>query len=299
MAKKIDLSNSIGASNENLLNAAKGATLTQDLGALLRANNENLQIDENNKSLLNIKDIKDNPFQPRREIKKESLQELAESIESEGQLQPIVVQKYKNKYILIAGHRRLYAHKLINKETIWASIIDTPYSDSKENNQLLFRLATIENVQRDQLFPLELALACQEAINKGLYKTRDELSNVINKSKSYLAKVMAILKLSPKIINDLSENKSVKDIEALYELQKIKNIKKQEELYFLLKNKKVTREDIRTEVKKQSKKQVVSIINYKKTKQKILLSVDLRKLNEKQKNNFEIKLEKLISEYDK
>jgi len=293
MAKKIDLSNSIGASNENLLNAAKGATLTQDLGALLRGN------DESNNSLLKIKDIKDNPFQPRREIKKESLQELAESIENEGQLQPIVVQKYKNKYILIAGHRRLYAHKLINKETIWASIIDTPYSDSKENDQLLFRLATIENVQRDQLFPLELALACQEAINKGLYKTRDELSTVINKSKSYLAKVMAILKLSPEIINDLSENKSVKDIEALYELQKIQDIKKQEELYFLLKNKKVTREDIRIEVKKQDKKQVVGIINYRKTKQKISLSVDLRKFNEKQKNDFELKLEKLISEYDK
>jgi len=261
MAKKIDLSNSIGASNENLLNAAKGATLTQDLGTLLRGNDKSIQTDESNNSLLKIKDIKDNPFQPRREIKKESLQELAESIESEGQLQPIVVQKYKNKYILIAGHRRLYAHKLINKETIWASIIDTPYSDSKENDQLLFRLATIENVQRDQLFPLELALACQEAINKGLYKTRDELSNVINKSKSYLAKVMAILKLSPEIINDLSENKSVKDIEALYELQKIQDIKKQEKLYFLLKNKKVTREDIRIEVKKQDKKQVVGIID--------------------------------------
>ena len=299
MAKKIDLSNSIGASNENLLNAAKGATLTQDLGTLLRGNDKSIQTDESNNSLLKIKDIKDNPFQPRREIKKESLQELAESIESEGQLQPIVVQKYKNKYILIAGHRRLYAHKLINKETIWASIIDTPYSDSKENDQLLFRLATIENVQRDQLFPLELALACQEAINKGLYKTRDELSNVINKSKSYLAKVMAILKLSPEIINDLSENKSVKDIEALYELQKIQDIKKQEKLYFLLKNKKVTREDIRIEVKKQDKKQVVGIIHYRKTKQKISLSVDLRKFNEKQKNDFKLKLEKLISEYGK
>jgi len=299
MAKKIDLSNSIGTSNKNLLNAAKGATLTQDLGALLRGNDTSIQTNESNNSLLKIKDIKDNPFQPRREIKKESLKELAESIESEGQLQPIVVQKYKNKYILIAGHRRLYAHKLINKETIWASIIDTPYSNSKENDQLLFRLATIENIQRDQLFPLELALACQEAINKGLYKTRDELSNVINKSKSYLAKVMAILKLSPKIINNLSENKSVKDIEALYELQKIQDIKKQEELYFLLKNKKITREDIRIEVKKQNKKQVLGIINYRKTKQKISLSVDLRKFNEKQKNDFELKLEKLIIEYDK
>lgn len=299
MAKKIDLSNSIGASNKNLLNAAKGAALTQDLGALLRGDQESVIVNEGNKSLLSIKDIKDNPFQPRIEMKEESLQELADSIESEGQLQPIIVQKHNKKYIVIAGHRRLYAHKLINKETIWASIVDAPYSDSKENNQLLFRQATIENVQRDQLFPLELALACKEAIDKGLYKTRDEVSNVINKSKSYLAKVMAILKLSPKVIKDLSENKSVKDIEALYELQKIKDIKKQEELYFLLKDKKATREDIRSEVKKQSNKKVISIVNYKKTKQKISLSVDLTKLSDKQKNDFQIKLEKLINEYDK
>ncbi|RLD40744.1 MAG: hypothetical protein DRI86_14725 [Bacteroidetes bacterium] len=299
MAKKIDLSSSIGASSKSLLNAAKGAALTQDLGALLRGDKERSSVETGDKNLLKIKDIKDNPFQPRIEMKEESLQELAKSIKSEGQLQPIIVQKYKNKYIVIAGHRRLYAHKLINKETIWASVVDIPYSDSLENNQLLFRQATIENVQRDQLLPLELALACQEAIDKGLYKTRDELSNVINKSKSYLAKVMAILKLSKKIINDLAENKSVKDIEALYELQKIKDIKKQEELYFLLKDKKVTREDIRFEVKKQSNKKVTSIIHYKKTKQKISLSVDLTKLNEKQKNDFEMKLEKLIDEYDK
>jgi len=299
MAKKIDLSNSIGASNENLLNAAKGAALTQDLGALLRGGKESVTVTEGSKSLLSIKDIKDNPFQPRIEMKEESLQELANSIKSEGQLQPIIVQKHKNKYIVIAGHRRLYAHKLINKETIWASIVDAPYSDSIENNQLLFRQATIENVQRDQLFPLELALACQEAIDKGLYKTRDELSSVINKSKSYLAKVMAILKLSKKIIKDLSENKSVKDIEALYELQKIKDSKKQERLYFLLKDKKVTREDIRSEVRNQSNKKSTSAVIYKKTKQKISLSVDLTKLNEKQKNDFETKLEKLINEYNK
>ena len=110
---------------------------------------------------------------------------------------------------------------------------------------------------------------------------------------------MAILKLSQKIIKDLSESKSVKDIEALYELQKIKDVKKQEELYFLLKNKKATREDIRSEVKRQSNKKVTGIVNYKKTKQKISLSVDLTKLSEKQKNDFETKLESLIKEYDK
>ena len=110
---------------------------------------------------------------------------------------------------------------------------------------------------------------------------------------------MAILKLSTKIITDLSEHKSVKDIEALYELQKIKDFKKQEKLYFLLKDKKITRDDIRFEVKNQKDDKPVKIINYKKTKQKISLSVDLRKLSEKEKSDFEAKLDNLISEYDK
>jgi len=299
MAKKIDLSNSIGVSNDNLLNAAKGAALTQDLGALLRGNQEDVKIRKDNTSLLKIKDIKDNPFQPRIEMNEKSLQELADSINNEGQLQPIIVQKDKNKYIIIAGHRRLYAHKLIKKEKIWATVIDSPYSNSIENDQLLFRQATIENLQRDQLFPLELALGCKKAIDKGLYKNQEELSNVLNKSKSYLAKIMSILKLSQKIITDLSEYKSVKDIEALYELQKIQDENKQEELYFLLKDKKITRDDIRFEVKNQKDNKQIKIVNYKKTKQKISLSVDLRKLNEKEKNDFEIKLENLIAEYDK
>jgi len=181
MAKKIDLSNSISSSNDNLLNATKGAALTQDLGALLRGDKEDVKVAQDNTSLLKIKDIKDNPFQPRIEMNEESLKELAESIKNEGQLQPIIVQKDKNKYIVIAGHRRLYAHKLIKKETIWASVIESPYSNSIENDQLLFRKATIENIQRDQLFPLELALGCKKAIDKGLYKNRDELSNVLNK----------------------------------------------------------------------------------------------------------------------
>jgi ParB family chromosome partitioning protein len=297
MAKKIDLSNSIGISSKNLLNAARGAALTQDLGTLLN-NEDDIVINGDNKILLDVKDIKDNPFQPRIEIKKETLQELANSIENEGQLQPIIVQKHDEKYIVIAGHRRLYAHKLLNKQKIWVSIVNVPYSDSLENNQLLFRQATIENIQRDQLFPLELALACKEAIDKGLYQTRDEISKVINKSKSYLAKVMSILKLSPKIIQDLSKNKSIKDIEVLYELQKIKNTKKQEELYFLLKNKKITREDIRLKVKQQNSKKNADIIQLKKTKQKISLSVNLVRLTDKQKKDFEKKLDSLVSEFN-
>ena len=293
--KKVDLSSSISASSNNLLNAGRGAALTQDLGALL--NGDVKEVNTSKETSIKVKDIIENPFQPRIEIKENTLIELSQSIESEGQLQPIIVQKYNKKFIVIAGHRRLAAHKLIKKETIWASIVDAPYSDTIENNQLLFRQATIENIQRENLYPLELALACKEAIDKNLYKSVSDISKAINKSKTYLSKIMSILKLSKKIVDDLSADKKVKDLDALYELQKIKDVKKQEKLYFLFKDKKITRDDIRTEIKAQKEKTVVSIVKYKSSKDKLSLSVDLTQLDSKKASELESKIAALIKDY--
>lgn len=293
--KKVDLSNSISASSNNLLNAGRGAALTQDLGALL--NGDVKEGNTSNETSVKVKDIIENPFQPRIEIKEDTLIELSQSIESEGQLQPIIVQKYNKKFIVIAGHRRLAAHKIIKKETILATIIDAPYSDTIENNQLLFRQATIENIQRENLYPLELALACKEAIDKELYKSVSDISNAINKSKTYLSKIMSILKLSKKIVEDLSTDKTVKDLEALYELQKIEDNKKQEKLYFLFKDKNITRDDIRAEVKAQKNKLPINTVNYKCSKNKLSLSIDLTKLDSKKASELENKIESLIKDY--
>jgi ParB family chromosome partitioning protein len=293
MAKKIDVTNSIN--NSNFLNAAKGAALSQDLGALLR-NEDSTNIDYlNNKILLKLNEIEENPFQPRIEIKEESLKELANSIEKEGLLQPILVQQFKNKYIVIAGHRRLFAHRLLKRDNIWASIINEKYSNSVDNSKLLFRKAMIENIQRDQLFPLEFALSCNHAMEKKLYSSKEALAKAINKSKSYVIKVMSILKLSQVIIDDLNKNRSVNDVESLYELQKIKDIKKQEKLYFELIDKKITREDIRREAKnnKPNKERIL----YKKTKTKIAISFDLNNFNSKQTIEIEEEINKLLSKY--
>ena len=294
--KKVNLSSSISASSNNLLKAGNGAALTQDLGALLSGSN-NTDINTSKETEVKVKDIIDNPFQPRIEIKEDSLIELSQSIESEGQLQPIIVQKHKKKFIVIAGHRRLAAHKLIKKEKIWASIVDMPYSDTIENNQLLFRQATIENIQRENLYPLELALACKEAIDKNLYKSVSDISKAINKSKTYLSKVMSILKLCKTVVDDLSTDKTVKDLDALYELQKIKDEKKQEKLYFLFKDKKITRDDIRLEIKKQKGNVPTNTVNYKCSKSKLSLSIDFTQLDSEKAIELESKIEALIKEY--
>ena len=295
MAKKVDISNSVGVSAMNLMKAAKGAALTQDLGILFNSSNNTT----GEKFLLDVKDIEDNPFQPRIDINKSTLKELSESILTEGQIQPIVVQKKKNKYIVIAGHRRLYAHRLISKQNIWVSVIEEEYSNSIENNKLLFRKATIENVQRDQLSPLEVALACNEAINNGLYTSREDLAKILNKSKSYVIKVMSIIKLSQVIIADLSKNKSINDIESLYELQKIKDFKKQEKLYFELIDKKINRDDIRREAKSQNHQSNYEPVLYKKTKDKISLQIDLKNIDANKIVELESIITRLLAEFQK
>ncbi len=292
--KKIDLTDSIGKSNKNILDAGKGAALTQDLGALFE-NTEDIAKNENE---VPIKLIRDNPFQPRIEIKNEQLIELAESIKQDGMIQPIIIQKFNDEYIVIAGHRRVAAHKLLGKEKIWAHIIEAEFTDTQENNSLLFTTAAIENLQRENLHPLEIALSCREAIDKKVFQSVTEISKALNKPKSYLSKIMSVLKLQNVIVEDLLKNKSVKDLEVLYELQKIHNSKQQIELFNDYKNKVITREDIRNAVKAQTKTNTIkSPIEYKINDKTLKLSIDLRKFKKSVAEELQKKIEKLLINY--
>ena len=291
--KKINVTDSIGKSSKNILDAGKGAALTQDLGALFESTDD---ITTNEKKIP-IELISDNPFQPRIEIKQEQLKELSESIKADGQIQPIIVQKFNDKYIVIAGHRRVAAHKLLKKETIWAHIIETEFTDTKENNRLLFTTAAIENLQRENLHPLEIALSCKEAINKKVFQSISEISKALNKPKSYLSKIMSVLKLEQTIVDDLLKNKSVKDLEVLYELQKIKDPKQQIELFNNYKNKIISREDIRAAVKNQKTPAKNTPIEYKFNNKTLKLSVDLTKLEKKVAKELQTKIEALLADY--
>jgi ParB family transcriptional regulator, chromosome partitioning protein len=289
--KKKDLSASIKLSKSNFLNAAKGAALTQDLGDLLSTEESKFE-----KVFINVDLIEDNPFQPRIYISEDSLLELASSIEADGLLQPIIVQKKENAYIVIAGHRRLYATRLINQKNIWVNIIEEEFSDTTINDKLLFKKAAIENLQREQLDPLELAISCTNAMTKELYLTKEELSQALNKSRTFIVKVMSIVKLSKSILTDLNVNKSIKDVESLYELQKIKDIKIQEELYFKLVSQEITRDYIR-EHNKKKKDTSNEVFSMKKTKNNISLSIDLKQVPKDKITQLEESIKLLIEEY--
>lgn len=149
---------------------------------------------------LDVNIIKPNPNQPRKIFDEDRLKELSNSIVEHGLLQPItVIQDDNNQYILIAGERRLRAHKLANIETIKVNIIEI--EDFK-----LRELALIENIQRDDLNIVELAYSYAQLINEHNI-THDELSKKVFKSRTSITNTLRLLQLSSYVQQMLANNK--------------------------------------------------------------------------------------------
>ncbi|OYZ24897.1 MAG: hypothetical protein B7Y23_07795 [Sulfurovum sp. 16-42-52] len=233
---------------------------------------------------LNVDDIMNNPMQPRIHIAQEELKELARSIKLHGLIQPIsVIRVGESKYVLKAGQRRWLAHKELGLKTIKAIVQDETILPEKENERALFEIAVMENTQRDNLNPLELALSLRQALDKNLYKNLDELSMALSKSKSYVSKVLKVLSLDDEIIKDLETNKSTNDIESLYEIQKIEDTVEQVKVYFDFIAKKIDRNGLRELNKTKNKfshaKPLYSFANRAKT---VKLEFDTSKLTDEE-----------------
>jgi ParB family chromosome partitioning protein len=146
-----------------------------------------------------LKEIRPNPFQPRKNFDEELLLELSESIKKDGLLQPIVVTEDIDGYILIAGERRFRATKLAKLKEIRAIVLS-----SDENKMRQFAL--IENIQREELNAVELAEAYGELIKLHDY-THEELSAVIHKSRAHITNTLRLLQLSSKTQKAVVEKK--------------------------------------------------------------------------------------------
>ena len=148
---------------------------------------------------ISLKEIRANPYQPRRTFDESSLLELSESIKKDGLIQPIVVSEDIDGYILIAGERRFRASKLAKLKEIKAVVIN---SDEKKMRQF----ALIENIQREDLNSIELAIAYEELLK--LHKiTHEELSVMIHKSRTHITNTLRLLQLSAKTQKALIEKK--------------------------------------------------------------------------------------------
>ncbi|GIU00687.1 putative chromosome-partitioning protein ParB [Sulfurovum sp. TSL6] len=142
-----------------------------------------------------------NPFQPRKHFDEQALKELSQSIAEHGLLQPIVVIEKEDGYLLIAGERRLRAHKLAKITKIKAIIANVDIDEVR-----LRELALIENIQRENLNAIELANSYAELIEVHNI-THDDLSSIVHKSRSQITNTMRLLSLSPYVQEQLVEGK--------------------------------------------------------------------------------------------
>lgn len=248
---------------------------------------------------LDVEKIENNPMQPRLKINEEELKDLTRSIKLHGLIQPIAVIKIENdKYILKAGQRRWLAHKELGLKTIKAIVQEETILPKKEKEKALFEIAVMENTQRENLNPLELALSLRQAMDKKLYKNMDELSIALGKSKSYVSKVLKVLSLEEEIVKDLEMNKSTNDIEALYEIQKILDTKEQVSIYFDFVAKKIDRKGLRELNKSKNKvSHAKSSYSFANRAKKVKLEFDTTNLTDVEVQNINNELKEVLYRY--
>ena len=180
--------------------------LGKGLEALIRSKEE--QFNEKNNdgknssskiSEIDLKNIFTNPNQPRKIFKESSIEYLKESISSKGVLSPITVREVGKKFEVVAGERRFRASKALGKKTIPAYIIKVK-SDSD-----MLELALIENIQRENLNPIEEAKA-YETLSLKFEMSHSKIATSVGKSRVYVTNMIRLLKLPDKILQSLIKN---------------------------------------------------------------------------------------------
>ena len=169
---------------------------------------------------ININELRSNPYQPRKVFDQKALEELASSIKEHGVFQPIIVKRSIKGYEIVAGERRVKASVIAGRDTIPAIIRDF-------NDQEMMEIALLENLQREDLNPIEEAMAYQNLMNaKGL--NHEQLAQRIGKSRSYVTNMVGLMNL-PQSVKDLVIARKISATHART-LSKIKDPAKVEEM---------------------------------------------------------------------
>ena len=168
-----------------------GKGLGRGLDAIFATENVELVTDNDKIIEIPLEEIKKNPYQPRTYFNEEKLNELKDSIEKNGLLQPIVVKKAIKGYYIIAGERRYRAFELLDKKEIPAII-----KEMTDEEMMVF--AVLENLQREDLSALEESESYKNLMDK-MSLTQEELANKLGKSRPYIANSLRLLKLPTEI----------------------------------------------------------------------------------------------------
>lgn len=161
---------------------------------------------------IKLDEIRSNPYQPRKVFDDEALQELASSIKEHGVVQPVIVKKSIKGYELVAGERRTRACRLAGLKTVPAVVKDF-------NDQEMMEIALIENIQRENLNPIEEAMA-YDAIIHGYNLTQEDVAKKFGKSRTYITNLLGLLKLPEETRRFVEEKKlSMSHARALSKLE--------------------------------------------------------------------------------
>ncbi len=171
--------------------------MNRRLGRGLDALIPSLNVSEEDKVVeIPVKELRANPYQPRKTFDENSIRELSESIQEHGVIQPIIVRNVLRGYEIIAGERRWRASQACGKDTIPAVV-------RKFTDQQVMEIALIENLQREDLNAIEIAVAYQALIDQ-FSLTQEELSAKVGKSRSHIANFLRLLQLPAEIKEHVS-----------------------------------------------------------------------------------------------
>ena len=148
---------------------------------------------------ISLDEIRPNPYQPRKTFDREALNDLAASIKEHGVFNPILVRKSVGGYELIAGERRLRASKIAGMRDIPSIVVE--FDDTQ-----MMEISILENIQREDLSPLEEARAYEQLIEKLGY-TQEKLAERIGKSRPYITNILRLLKLPEEVQDMVNDNK--------------------------------------------------------------------------------------------
>ena len=174
-----------------------GKGLGRGLDAIFATENVEIVTDNDKIVEIALEEIKKNPYQPRTYFNEEKLNELKESIEKNGLLQPIIVKKAVKGYYIIAGERRYRAFELLDRKEIPAII-----KEMTDEEMMVF--AVLENLQREDLSALEESESYRNLMDK-MSLTQEELAKKLGKSRPYIANSLRLLKLPTEIKNKLEQ----------------------------------------------------------------------------------------------
>lgn len=162
----------------------------------------------NTVAMIPISQIESNPDQPRKDFDEEGLQELSQSIQTYGLIQPITVRRLNaKKYQIISGERRWRASKMAGEKEIPAYIRLTR-DGQPINDQELMEMALVENIQRENLTPLEIANTYQRLLDKDEFDlTHEDLAKRVGKKRTTITNYLRLLKLSPMVMRALQEER--------------------------------------------------------------------------------------------